>query len=61
MFPTMFTRPPHKQFSDTELVNLTVAIAAINSWNRVNIAFRTPSGRYRPSARAAKASEPVNA
>jgi alkylhydroperoxidase family enzyme len=40
-----------QQFSDTELVNLTLAIAAINSWNRMNVAFRTPAGRYRPAAR----------
>src|ERR1700746_2601577 len=35
------------QFSDAELVNLTLAIGAINSWNRLNVAFRTPSGMYR--------------
>jgi AhpD family alkylhydroperoxidase len=28
------------QFSDTELANLTLAIVAINGWNRFNIAFR---------------------
>lgn len=27
---------------DTALVELTLAIAAINSWNRMNIAFQTP-------------------
>lgn len=37
---------PH--FSDEELVNLTLAITAINSWNRLNVAFRTPAGSYRP-------------
>jgi AhpD family alkylhydroperoxidase len=37
---------PH--FTDEELVNLTMAIAAINSWNRLNVAFRTPAGSYRP-------------
>jgi AhpD family alkylhydroperoxidase len=37
---------PH--FSDEELVNLTMAINAINSWNRLNVAFRTPAGSYRP-------------
>jgi len=47
-----------KQFSDAELVNLTLAIAVINSWNRMSIAFRVPSGHYRPTARAQKA-EPV--
>lgn len=33
-------------FSDTELIDLTLAVIAINSYNRVNIAFRTPAGGY---------------
>lgn len=37
---------PH--FTDEELANLTLAIAAINSWNRLNVAFRTPAGTYHP-------------
>lgn len=37
---------PH--FTDEELVNLTLAINTINSWNRLNVAFRTPAGSYRP-------------
>lgn len=37
---------PH--FTDEELVNLTLAINTINSWNRLSIAFRTPAGTYRP-------------
>src|SRR5215469_15516124 len=36
-----------EQFSETELVNLTLAIVAINSANRINIAFRTVPGDYR--------------
>ena len=44
-----------KQFADRDLVNLTVAVTAINSWNRINIAFRTPSGRYQPPAEIRKA------
>jgi AhpD family alkylhydroperoxidase len=36
-----------KHFTDAELVNLTLAIVAINSWNRLNIAFRTVPGTYR--------------
>jgi len=34
------------QFSETELVNLTLAIIAINGWNRLNVAFRTTVGDY---------------
>jgi AhpD family alkylhydroperoxidase len=35
------------QFSEAELVNLTLAVVAINGWNRLNIAFRMPGGSYR--------------
>jgi alkylhydroperoxidase family enzyme len=49
------------QFSDQELVNLTLAIAVINSWNRMSIAFRTPAGHYRAPAGAPKAGEPAAA
>jgi AhpD family alkylhydroperoxidase len=48
-----------KQFSETELVNLTLAIATINSWNRMNIAFRTPAGHYRPAGKNRGAETPV--
>lgn len=41
------------QFSEEELANLTVAIAAINGANRLNIAFRTVPGSYRVAARRA--------
>jgi AhpD family alkylhydroperoxidase len=41
-----------KQFSEEELVNLTLAVVTINGWNRLNIAFRTPAGSYQPAARA---------
>lgn len=30
------------QFSEKELVDLTVAIGMINTWNRLNVGFRTP-------------------
>jgi AhpD family alkylhydroperoxidase len=35
------------QFSSEELANLTLAITMINTWNRLNIAFRTVPGNYR--------------
>jgi alkylhydroperoxidase family enzyme len=35
------------QFSEQELVELTMAIVAINGWNRINVAFRTVPGTYR--------------
>jgi AhpD family alkylhydroperoxidase len=38
----------HAQFNDAELAKLTLAVIAINGWNRLNIAFRTPAGDYQP-------------
>ncbi len=35
-------------FSEKELVDLTLAVVAINGWNRLNIAFHTPAGTYQP-------------
>jgi AhpD family alkylhydroperoxidase len=35
-------------FSEDELVTLTLAVVAINGWNRLNIAFRMEAGGYRP-------------
>ena len=37
-----------RHFSDRELADLTLAVVAINGWNRLNIAFRTPAGDYQP-------------
>ena len=42
------------QFSDEELVNLTMALVAINGANRLNIAFRTVPGSYQVRRRAAE-------
>lgn len=36
------------QFSEPELIDLTMAVVAINGWNRLNIAFRTEAGGYQP-------------
>lgn len=33
-------------FSEQELADLTLAIATINSWNRISIAFRVVPGQY---------------
>jgi AhpD family alkylhydroperoxidase len=35
-------------FTEDELVALTLAITTVNSWNRLNIAFRMEAGGYRP-------------
>jgi AhpD family alkylhydroperoxidase len=39
------------QFSEEELVKLTMAILAINGWNRLAIAFRPEVGKYQPRAK----------
>ena len=35
-------------FGEDEIVALTLAAAMINTWNRLNIAFRTEAGGYQP-------------
>ena len=36
------------QFTEAELVNLTLAVVAINGWNRLSISFRNVPGSYQP-------------
>jgi AhpD family alkylhydroperoxidase len=38
------------QFSESEIVNLTLAVIAINGWNRMAIAFRAVPGTYQPAS-----------
>ena len=35
-----------KQFSDEELIDLTMVIASINTWNRINLSFPNEPGSY---------------
>lgn len=37
------------QFSEKELLDLTMAIIAINSWNRLAVSFRALVGSYQPT------------
>jgi AhpD family alkylhydroperoxidase len=41
------------QFSEEELVKLTLALVAINGANRINVAFRAVPGDYRAKVRSA--------
>ncbi len=41
-----------KHFSEGELARLTLAVIAINSWNRLAISFRSEPGHYRPGQHA---------
>lgn len=40
-----------QHFTEKELVDLTLAIVAINGWNRLAISFRSVPGSYQPSKR----------
>jgi alkylhydroperoxidase family enzyme len=42
-----------KVFDEDALVDLTLLVVTINSWNRINIAARTIGGHYKPAAAAA--------
>lgn len=41
-------------FTDAELANLTLAIIAINGWNRLAVSFRSVPGSYQPVARGGR-------
>ena len=38
----------HRHFNDKELSDLTLAVATINAWNRLNVAARIVPGSYQP-------------
>lgn len=46
--PDQIYESVRKQFTEKELVDLTLAVVAINGYNRLNIAFRTVAGGYKP-------------
>ena len=39
-----------EHFSEKELLDLTMAVIAINGWNRLSVSFRPPVGSYQPGA-----------
>jgi AhpD family alkylhydroperoxidase len=41
-----------RHFTEEELANLTLIVAAINAWNRFGIAFRSVPGRYESKKQA---------
>jgi AhpD family alkylhydroperoxidase len=51
----MVYREARAHFDEAELVELTLAVIAINGWNRLAVAFRTEVGGYQPKALAAVA------
>jgi alkylhydroperoxidase AhpD family core domain len=43
-----------EHFTEVELVNLTMAVITINSWNRLAVTFRTKPGSYQPKGAPAQ-------
>jgi len=43
-----------QQFTEEEMVDLTMSVIAINGWNRINIAFRPEVGTYQVGQYAVK-------
>ncbi len=41
------------QFNERELADLTLAVVAINGWNRLNVSFRVPAGSYQAASTSA--------
>lgn len=49
--PDALYEDARRHFSEKELVDLTLALIAINAWNRLSISFRTVPGTYHPQER----------
>jgi AhpD family alkylhydroperoxidase len=45
--PDEVYREAREQFSEADLAYLTLAVVAINGWNRLNVAFRDEAGNYK--------------
>jgi AhpD family alkylhydroperoxidase len=50
--PDALYEEARKHFSEKELVDLSLAIIAINGWNRLAIPFRSEPGHYQPRQQA---------
>jgi len=46
LVPDEIYNAAREQFSEAEMIDLTIGIIAINSYNRINIAFGAPVGTY---------------
>jgi AhpD family alkylhydroperoxidase len=45
--PDAVYQEAHREFGDADLVKLSLAVAYINTWNRIAIGFRSEPGTYR--------------
>jgi AhpD family alkylhydroperoxidase len=50
--PEALYRATREQFSEKEIVDLTLVIIAINGWNRLAGVFRSEAGHYQARSRA---------
>jgi alkylhydroperoxidase family enzyme len=50
-------RLAREHFDERKLVDLTMVIVAINSWNRLAVAFRAIAGTYEPAKQQSAGSE----
>ncbi len=50
-----------QHFGEKELVDLTLAVVAINGWNRLSISFRSTPGNYQPARRASETKSDIPA
>ena len=41
-----------QHFDEAELISLTMAVIAINGWNRLSVSFRALAGTYQPARKA---------
>lgn len=46
--PDAIYEAAQKEFTEQELIDLTIAVITINSYNRINIAFPATVGNYQP-------------
>ncbi len=49
--PDALYEQTRREFSEQELVDLTLAVVTINAWNRIAISFRPEPGSYQPAPR----------
>jgi AhpD family alkylhydroperoxidase len=49
--PDAVYQDAHREFGDSDVVKLTLAISYINAWNRIALAFKTEPGTYVPKSR----------
>lgn len=49
--PDAVYQEARRHFTERELIDLTWAVVTINGWNRLNVAFRTVPGAYKPQLR----------